>query len=48
MGMSNSCCWPASMASSGSVVRSVLVGWSMCILGFTGFCGVFVLVQWTS
>jgi hypothetical protein len=27
------------MASSGSVVGLVLVGWSMRILGFTGFCG---------
>jgi hypothetical protein len=29
------------MASSGSVVGLVLVGWSMRILGFTGFCGFF-------
>jgi hypothetical protein len=30
--MSNTCCWSASMASSGSVVGPVLVGWSMCTL----------------
>jgi hypothetical protein len=39
--MSNICCWPASMASSGSVMGLVLVGWSMRVLGFTGFCGFF-------
>jgi hypothetical protein len=39
LGMSNICCWPASMASSSSFVGLVLVGCSMRILGFTGFCG---------
>jgi hypothetical protein len=44
LGASNVFCGPASMASSGSVVGLVLVGWSMRVLHFPGFVGFFVVI----